>query len=406
MNRRTLLAALVATALPLPTHANECANADDLSLLIDQMAARYAYLPDRHVDLAKLRAVYLPEICLAPDPRAFLSVLERFLAEFHDHHIEANTNNGRSPQLVPTGTDLWASMTGGRAVIEQVRSQSASAKAGVRAGDEVVSIAGVSAGDAVVAHAPRCLSAPDPEAMDYTLRVLLAGTHDARRVFVVRGRDSAARTIDLPPMTREEFATPLATRSIGDVAYFRIENSLGDTALIDAFDKALATIGNARALIIDLRNTPSGGNTAVAEPVMGRFITGRPGYQRVFDPGPGKTFPKDSWVKWVRARPPTFTEPLVVLVNRWTGSMGEGMAIGLDGMKRATVVGTRMADLCGATSQFMLPKNGIGVDFPTERLYHLDGTPRETWRPPVFVDPLTATGDDPILARALKVLNT
>jgi carboxyl-terminal processing protease len=38
----------------------------------------------------------------------------------------------------------------------------------------------------------------------------------------------------------------------------------------------------------------------------------------------------------------------VVLVGRWTASMGEGMAIGLDAMKRATIVGTRMAGLNGA----------------------------------------------------------
>ncbi len=152
-----------------------------------------------------------------------------------------------------------------------------------------------------------------------------------------------------------------------------------------------------------MRNTPSGGNTDVAEPILGRFISAPSGYQRVFDPGPGKAAPAGSWVRKVAPRGTTVTQPLAVLVDRWTGSMGEGMAIGFDGMKRATVVGTRMAGLCGATSDVTLPKSRIGVAFPTERLYHLDGTPRETWSPPVFVDPGTP-GDDPILARAVQVL--
>jgi C-terminal processing protease CtpA/Prc len=44
--------------------------------------------------------------------------------------------------------------------------------------------------------------------------------------------------------------------------------------------------------------------------------------------------------------------PVVVLVNHWTGSIGEGMAIGLDAMHRARVVGTPMAHLAGAISDF------------------------------------------------------
>jgi carboxyl-terminal processing protease len=95
---------------------------------------------------------------------------------------------------------------------------------------------------------------------------------------------------------------------------------------------------------------------------------------------------------------------MAVLCGRWTGSMGEGMTIGFDGMKRAQVVGTHMAGLCGATEHFPLPASGIGVNFPVERLYHMDGTPREKWVPPHLVDLTTARGDDPILAKALALL--
>ncbi len=292
-------------------------------------------------------------------------------------------------------------MRDGKPVIEQVRPRSEAARAGLRAGDEIVSIGGVAARTAIAAQAPRCLSADDPEADDYTLRVLLAGTHDARRSFVAR--NGAERSIDLPSFVRPEIDMPLTQRTIGAVGYIRIENSLGDSALVAAFDAALADLRDAKALILDLRNTPSGGNTAVAEPILGRFVSERSGYQRVFDPGPGKAAPAGSWVRKVEPRGMTVAQPLAVLVDRWTGSMGEGMAVGFDGLKRATVVGTRMAGLCGATTDFTLPRSGIGVAFPTQRLYHLDGTPREAWSPPVFVDP-AMPGDDPILDRALVVL--
>jgi C-terminal processing protease CtpA/Prc len=406
MHRRHLLAGLAATnALPAVAHAaggNTGPSPEDIDWLVDQLGRHYAYLPDRHIDLARLRQIYRGEALVAQGPQASLAALERCLAELHDHHVGPNTNNDYSPQLVPTGTEIWAGFQNGRALIETVRPGSAAVRAGVRAGDEVVRLDGVPIREAVAAHAPRCLAAPDPEADDYTLRVLLAGTHKALRVIGLRD----GREIALAPYQRDPDGPTLTTRVLeSGIAYIRIENSLGDSDLVPAFDAALAAHRDAKGLILDLRNTPSGGDTDVAEPILGRFINLLQGYQRGFKPGPGRTLARDGWVKIVPPRGPfTAAMPLVVLVDRWTGSMGEGMAIGLDGMKRATVVGTRMAGLCGSIEGFKLPHCGIGVNFATERLYHLDGTPREKWGPPVLVDLASATGEDPILARGLAVL--
>jgi carboxyl-terminal processing protease len=370
------------------------ANAADVRWLIGQIAARYAYLAGRHIDLDKLRTIYIGEADAACDPHSFLNTLERCLAELHDHHIEAGVNNALSPQLVPTGAEVWASFRNGEAVVEAVRPASGMASAGVRAGDRITAIAGVPVHSAVTAAAPRALSAPDPEADDYTLRVLLAGTHSARRLFTIAGK-----TIDLPPHESISASTPLTVRNLEHgIVCLHVENSLGDPALVPAIDAALDAAKDARGLILDLRETPSGGNTGIAEPILGRFIAGTQSYQRV------REHDGREYVRKVTARGATVTTPLVVLCSRWTGSMGEGMSIGLDGMKRAAVVGTRMAGLCGATEGITLPKSGIRVFFPVERLYHLDGTPREHWAPPQLVDLATATGDDPILARGVAML--
>src|ERR1700760_2937975 len=104
MNRREILAVLMASALPLPAGAASTGYGSDIAWLIEQMAAHYAYLPDRHIDLVRLRQIYVAAAQAVRDDHAFLGVLETFLAEFHDHHIEAGTNNSHSPQLVPTGT--------------------------------------------------------------------------------------------------------------------------------------------------------------------------------------------------------------------------------------------------------------------------------------------------------------
>jgi carboxyl-terminal processing protease len=95
-----------------------------------------------------------------------------------------------------------------------------------------------------------------------------------------------------------------------------------------------------------------------------------------------------------------------VLVAHWTGSVGEAIAIGFDGMKRATVVGTPMAGLRGSVDEYVLPNAGVRVKFQAERLFHVNGTPREAYIPKVRVAPLERPGtdQDAILEAGLRLL--
>ncbi len=141
---------------------------------------------------------------------------------------------------------------------------------------------------------------------------------------------------------------------------------------------------------------------------MGRFITRDLPYQKHSIPAEAREYGiRRSWIELVSpGRDFSYSAPVVVLVNHWTGSMGEGIAIGMDGMKRATIVGTEMARLAGATSAIKLPHTGIGVTFPTEKLFHVNGTPREKFVPPVYVDLLKQGNQqgDVVLTRGLAVL--
>jgi C-terminal processing protease CtpA/Prc len=382
------------------------ARAADIGWLVEQIESRYAYLPERHLDLAKMRALYLPQAQAAQTRDEMIHVVERVVAELHDDHVTLGTNTPSSPQLIPTGAELWAEMRDGRATIVQVLPGSNAAKAGINPGDVVVSIGGLPIDQVLAKSKARTLTGPDAEAIDFTLRTLLAGSHDAARRIALEDAKGATRVVDLPPFVSPNASELVTWRWLNDeTGYIRIENSLGDSDTVAAFDAALGKLAKARNLIFDLRNTPSGGNTDVAEPLMGRFISKTAAYQRVFEPAAGKHFPKDSWLKTVEPRAPTVAAQLTVLVSHWTGSMGEGMAIGFDAMKRARIVGTPMARLRGGTESFELPRTGIPVHLPTYRLYHVNGTPREDFVPTINVD-LTraATTGDPILESALAAL--
>ena len=110
-------------------------------------------------------------------------------------------------------------------------------------------------------------------------------------------------------------------------------------------------------------------------------------------------------MRTVSPRATVYRAPLVVLVARWTGSMAEGMAIGLDGMGRATIVGTRMAGLNGAVFDLELPNSRIRLAYAGEKLSHVDGTPREDFVPRVLVDlndPELGRRSDPIFDVGLR----
>jgi carboxyl-terminal processing protease len=188
--------------------------------------------------------------------------------------------------------------------------------------------------------------------------------------------------------------------------YIRVHDSLGDENLIEAFDNALEKLRNTSTTIVDLRDTPSGGNTTVARAILGRFVRRELPYQKHLLPSEARqTGVVRSWLELVTPRGPfQYQRPVAVLVNHWTGSMGEGLAVGFDATGSGIVVGTPMAGLLGATYRFELPHSRIGVNVPAERLFHVNGTPREQFVPPVRVDPAVRASDDPWIAAAQDAL--
>ncbi len=188
----------------------------------------------------------------------------------------------------------------------------------------------------------------------------------------------------------------------GGIGLIRFNNSLGEQKTVADFDKALEQLRSTKALILDLRDVPSGGDSSVALGIMGRFVSTMLPYQRHRIPNYGQADVERNWIEEVAPRGPfTYAKPVVLLVDHWTGSMGEGMAIGFDAMHRATVIGTPMAHLAGAVTDFQLPKTGVDVAFATEQLFHVNGTPRQDWLPPVLVAVPATKENDAILVRAL-----
>ena len=369
----------------------------------------YAYFDKKQTDWNKVREIYRPQFADVKRRSDFVRLAERVLAELYDDHASLSTNLDTSPRLVPTGADIWAEWIGGRAIITELRPHFSAEQAGLKTGMEIISINGLPIREAVSRRLPQSLRAVSEDADNQALRVTLAGTHDRPRVIAAKNRRGATIVypLDLPAQTTVDSVkhTPKVEWSLlpQQIGYIKI-NDLSSADIPAQFDAALEGVRTTRGLILDLRDIPQGGGTDVAEPILGRFITRRAGYQQVVPlHAPAyirEVSPTGAW---------TYKAPVVVLADHWTGSMAEGMAVGLDGMKRGVVVGTRLAGLNGGIFSLELPDTKIRVNYAGEKLNQLDGTPRENFAPPVLVDLVGAKSgrsQDAILEAGISKLNT
>ena len=364
----------------------------------------YAYFDHVAVDWDHVRVVLRPRVAEIRDNAEFVGLLEELVEHLCDHHAHLGVNTPSSPRLVPSGADVWATHRADEAVITNVRAGSAAERSGLRPSMRIVSIGGLPVARAVDDRLPQAVNRDHPDARDWALRTLLAGRHGTSVSLEVETESGPVVATFEPGQWRRPEVPLTASHLDGEVAYVRLHNSLGQDALIPAWDAALARFKETRGLVLDLRDTPGGGDAAVARPLMGRLVAATVPYQRHERSDPERRRGSRTWTEQVEPRGPfTYDKPMAVLVGRWTGSMGEGVAIALDGMERADVFGSPMAGLRGAIETLDLKHTKIPVRVPAERLYHVDGTPREAFLPPFRVE---AGPGDAVLEVALKRLHS
>ena len=345
----------------------------------------FAYFDTQKTNWDKVKAIYQPVADTITSKNNFIKFLETVNHELYNGHISLNINLPSSSRLIPTGADLWVKYEQKHFVIVAIRAGFQAAQCGLKTGMLITAYNEIPIDRAVLPFLPKSVTKYDSRMYEYAANMLLAGTHDTKRK--ITAFSNGSEKIYFPDSITNK--TEAASAAIiehdvlpSNIGYIKINNSLGNMDLIDAFDSALNSLWNTKGLILDIRETPSGGNTTVARAIMSRFIEKEMPYQKHSLPGEEKQYGvKQSWIELVSPRGKTYKKPLVVLVNRWTGSMGEGIAIGFDGMKRGQIVGDVMAGLLGAIYSFTLPETNIGFSIPVEKLFHVHGTPREDFRP-------------------------
>ena len=376
------------------------------------LRTQYAYKDRAEIDIDTQLHVSQEWALRAPDAKALRTVMRQTNFALLDRHLVINPYS--EGDYGYQTHDLELAFKNGDAVVLDVRRGSPAFVAGVRPGDKIHQIDGSPAEE--MAHAPFGEVAWNlsQAQLDYGLTLAANGRAEQDRLLEVSRGDGPKRELRLASVG--DYAASLEGRPLvdwrwvgerGDIAHITILDSLYDNDLIFEFDQVMREARKARAVILDLRETPSGGNTEVARSIIGHFITEERPYQMHRIPSfEWKFTVPRKFIEYAAPRTPYFSGPVIVLHGRWTGSMGEGLVTGMDAAADAVTIGSDMMNLLGSIWTEEIGGADASLYFAGESLFHVNGTPREDYIADIVVDPANvgADGSDPALSKALNFL--
>lgn len=387
-SRRTALATGLAT-IAAPAFAiappKDITLQQDFDELWETIRDRYAYFEEKATDWDRVRAIYQPRLAeVGDDENKWMRLLGAITDELYDAHTHFAQGVPGLPRW-PVSDILVEDSTAGVRVRER-RDGSAAADAGIRVGDIVLAIDGMPFAEAAALRMPRALRRSDPEARWYAINAAVGGNRERERQIRLRSRNGQVRNLVLPHKPAPNRPAINHRRLDNGFGYIAI-TTFGDTDASKAFDAALLDLKDSPGLIIDVREN-GGGDTAVARPIMGRFIKERRPYALMRRRSGAGVALTDPWTEYVDPQGPfTYERPVVVLQNHWSASMAEGFPMGMKGIGRARTVGTETMRLGAAVFPLRLDRTGVTVNYSAEPVYAIDGTPRWKLKPDVEVAP-------------------
>lgn len=365
-----------------------------LPTMLQNIEENYAYADNKNINWSCLKERYTEQAQSVQDRNDTVLFFEYLLMEFADSHMTLNTNIQDSYRL---HSPLAVKKVAQQFFVDDFWQSQLLPATGISIGAELLTINGKSLDQVIEEFPTRCLDKSQPKNQQWIINKTLAGKYSKPRIIELEF-NGKRKSIDLDQLQYRQTKSPLITATQDNIGIITINNSLGQTELIHAFDEAINQLADTQGVVLDLRNTINGGDSYIARALMGRFIEQDQAYQkhRFYEQREGGPKVDRVWTEYVVPRLPTYKKPLVVLVNRWTGSMGEGLTIGLHGMHRAHVLGSKMAGLLGAVYSYPLAGMGFGYQLPAEQLFHIDGTPREAFKPDTLVKPDNKSKDAPM----------
>lgn len=361
----------------------------------------YGYFDRAGINGDAILSAFAARARSARSDKEFVDTLQLVSRNFADPHFVVGPFDAEDWATIPTSSDLFGAYDGTTFRIEALRFGGDALAKGVLPGMAVMRIDGKPPRAAIEDVTGRPFVDLSPLQIGFAFNVALAGRHrHPRSLDVMEGRQR--RTFTLAATSdhakRVQTGPLLDVERQGTLGIIRINNALGNQALIGQFADALATLADTTSLLIDLRDTPSGGNTSVARGIMGHFVDRDRPYQMHVIPRESRVLgPTRKFVEYVAPYGARYGGTVYVAGGHWTGSMGEGLMAGFDAIG-ATTVGSELADLLGGVSNRTIDGSAARIDIGTEQLFTVAGLPRADYRPQLYLSRAERTGsDDPVV---------
>ncbi|HEU4596902.1 MAG TPA: S41 family peptidase [Pyrinomonadaceae bacterium] len=382
----------------------------------EQVRVRY-YDPSLHgVDWGALGETFRPLAAGARDQTEFYSVLRRMLGHLRDPHTRVfapgESPDWRVQRFVTVGVTVRE--IEGAAVVTSVERGSEAERAGVRAGDTVLSLDGETVEALVKRRLSEQTSAPTPSSRLLAVARLFDGPRDTQVTAVFRGGGSTARDKRVRLRRQVQTRTPsLQVLGAGRGVYV-VRFNIFTWEIAGQVARALkGELRDARALVIDLRDNGGGETEAMAD-IASLFLPAGKSLGR-FSDREGRILVEPhtrAALNSTAERPKTFSGPVAVLTGARTASASEVFVAALREANRATAVlgeGT-CGCVLGIRRRHQLPDGGVldvsEMDYRTAGGRRLEGVRLEPDEEINLTRLDLQRGRDRAVERAVQLLKT
>jgi carboxyl-terminal processing protease len=343
------------------------------------------YDPEMHgLDWEAERLRWRPVALAAPNTSEFYGVLRRMLATLRDAHTRVFAPEERSEWHRPvfTSVGIFVREIGGQLVVTHVERKSEAERAGVRAGDALISVDGE---PATLLLARRLSEVPPsssrPSAATAAAARLFDGPRDTEVALTFAGRDGArdAKTVRLRRTLQTRAPSFNVRRADGvAVVHFNFFTQEIAVELMRAL-RARDGLRDSSGLVLDLRDNGGGDAEAMIDIASAFLPDGTPLGRFSDRAGAVAAAPQTRRLMLLAADAvATYEGPVAVLVGPRTASAAEIFAAALQERRRARVFGERT---CGCVLAIRrrqpLPDGGLldisEMDYRTAAGRRLEG---------------------------------
>jgi carboxyl-terminal processing protease len=368
---------------------------DDFDKIVSDLEKNYVYYRQKNVDLDCFKSYYGKEIQKVRSRREALLFFEFMLFEFYDTHLYLTTSNNRSYRLF---SPIYASIINDKVIITDYWKDQVETNLKTEIiGSELLAINGELLDFKIEKFPSHCNNKKNNEIRTWIINKILAGRYHEKRNLTLKLKSGEIVDFDLDTVKLRNDEGILSYKIADNVGIIRINNSLGNIFIRFAMNKALRKLKETDGIIIDIRNSPNGGSTFASYPIIGHFIKLSVQFQKYKEiDGTEKT-------DKLKSRKPFIKKPMVLVVGRWTGSVGEGLASGVKSNKIGIVLGTELHKLAGSMSGYKFKYLPYDYQIPHVDVQQLNGKPRTDLLPNVMINNDNSE-EDLFIKEAIKII--